>query len=308
MKILVLGAGGVGGYFGGRMAEAGLDVTFLVRERRKQQLINNGLLVQSKFGNISMPVKVITDDEIDSTFDLVLMSCKAYDLDNAIDSIMPVMGCDSVVLPVINGLRQIDVLQEKVGQSNVLGGVCYVGANLDYQTGVIEHFGNFHSIYFGEVNSNYTKYTRLFAELDSKVLFNIELKEKIMQTMWDKCAGQGALSSANILTRSVVGDITLGESGRHFLDSVFAEGQEICKANGYPMSSDVIKFYENIFDTKGSPFATSMLRDLEAGKVTEGPHIIGDLIKRAHDHGVPVPIMQCALAAIQTYEAKLLLN
>ena len=74
MKILVLGAGGVGGYFGGRMAEAGLDVTFLVRERRKQQLINNGLLVQSKFGNISMPVKVITDDEIDSTFDLVLMS------------------------------------------------------------------------------------------------------------------------------------------------------------------------------------------------------------------------------------------
>ncbi|MFL2654509.1 MAG: 2-dehydropantoate 2-reductase [Alphaproteobacteria bacterium] len=308
MKILVLGAGGVGGYFGGRMAEAGLDVTFLVRERRKHQLINNGLLVESKFGNISLSVKVITDNEIDCTFDLVLMSCKAYDLDIAINSILPAMGPDSVVLPVINGIRQIDVLREKFGQNNVLGGVCYVGANLDYETGIIEHFGDFHSIVFGEVDCNYTKYTHCFAELDAKVLFNIELKEKIMQTMWDKCAGQGALSSANIITRSVVGDITLGESGRQFLNNVFAEGQEICKANGYPMSQDVIKFYEKIFDTKGSPFATSMLRDLESGKVTEGEHIIGDLIKRADDHGISVPIMKCALAAIQTHEAKLLLN
>jgi 2-dehydropantoate 2-reductase len=308
MKILVLGAGGVGGYFGGRMAEAGLDVTFLVRERRKQQLVNNGLIVESKFGNISMSVKVITIAEINSTFDLVLMSCKAYDLDDAINSIMPVMGSNSVVLPVINGLRQIDVLQEKFGKNNVFGGVCYVGANLNYKTGVIEHFGNFHSILFGEVDCNYNKLTQRFAALDSLVSFNIELKEKIMQTMWDKCAGQGALSSANILTRSVVGDITSGKSGRQFLNNVFAEGQEICKANGFPMSHDVIKFYENIFDTKASPFATSMLRDMETGKVTEGQHIVGDLVKRADDHGVPVPIMKSALAAIEAYEAKLLLK
>ena len=141
MRILVLGAGGVGGYFGGRLAEGGVDVTFLVRPRRRAQLAEKGLIVTSKLGDIAMPVQAIGTADIAAPYDVVLLSCKAYDLDDAMDAIAPAMGPDSVVLPVINGLRQIEALQARFGKDAVLGGLCFVGASLDPATGIIDHFG-----------------------------------------------------------------------------------------------------------------------------------------------------------------------
>lgn len=305
MRILVLGAGGVGGYFGGRFAEGGVDTTFLVRPRRKAQLAEKGLIVTSPLGgDIAMPVKAIGREEIDAPYDLVLLSCKAYDLDSAMDAIAPAMGPASVVLPVINGLRQIEALQQRFGENNVLGGLCFVGASLDSESGAINHFGPAHRIPFGELDGSVTPRVEAIAALNEKVGFDLELRTDIVHAMWDKCAGQGSLSSANVLTRAVVGDITAVPSGRAFLDAVLAEGRAVCEAYGYPMTETTAGFYIKLFETPGSPFATSMLRDVEDGKPTEGAHIVGDLVARAEAKGVDVPILACARTALEVYEAK----
>lgn len=304
MRILVLGAGGAGGYFGGRLAEAGADVTFLVRPERGARLRDKGLIVKSKFGDIAMPVTAIGPAEIDAPFDVVLLSCKAYDLEDAMDSIAPAMGPDSVVLPVINGMRQVEVLQERFGDNSVLGGICFVGSSLDPETGAINHFGPVHRISFGELDGSVTPRVQAIAALNDTVKFDFELRTDIVHALWDKCAGQGSLSSANILTRSVVGDITAVPSGRAFLDAVLAEGQAVCAAYGYPMTQSTTDFYVNLFDTPGSPFATSMLRDAEDGKPTEGAHIVGDLVRRAEAKGLDTPILRSARTALEVYEAK----
>ena len=304
MRILVLGAGGVGGYFGGRLAEGGVDVTFLVRPRRRAQLAEKGLIVTSKLGDIAMPVQAIGTADIAAPYDVVLLSCKAYDLDDAMDAIAPAMGPDSVVLPVINGLRQIEALQARFGKDAVLGGLCFVGASLDPATGIIDHFGPAHRIPFGELDGSVTPRVEAIAALNGALKFEFELRTDIVHAMWDKCAGQGSLSSANVLTRSVVGDITATASGRAFLDAVLAEGQAICNAYGYPMTQQTLGFYVKLFETPGSPFATSMLRDVEDGKPTEGDHIVGDLVRRAEAKGVDTPILRCARTALEVYEAK----
>lgn len=304
MRILILGAGGVGGYFGGRLAEGGADVTFLVRERRRAQLRDKGLIVKSSFGDLALPVAAIGREEIDGPYDLVMLSCKAYDLDSAMAAIAPAMGPDSAVLPLINGLRQIEVLQERFGKASVLGGICYVGASLDPATGVIDHFGPFHRIPFGELDGSVTPRVEAIAALNDQVNFDFELRTDIMQALWDKCAGQGCISSANVLTRSVIGDITAAPSGRAFLDAVIAEGNAIGAAYGYPMMQLTIDLYEKMFNTPGSPFATSMLRDVEDGKPTEGAHIVGDLVARAEAKGLDVPILRCARTALEVHEAK----
>ena len=155
MRILVLGAGGVGGCFGGRLVECGADVSFLVRPRRRAQLDKNGLVVRSGFGgDMVLPVNTVASGDITAPYDLVLLASKAYDLDGAMAAIAPAMGPDSVVLPLLNGLRHIESLQARFGDANVWGGVCYIGAALDHQSGEIRHFGEFHRIIFGELDGS----------------------------------------------------------------------------------------------------------------------------------------------------------
>ena len=229
MKILNLGAGSVGGYFGGRMAEAELDVTFLVRPKRKFQLNDKGLIIESVFGDINRHVKALEPQDISESYDLIFLSCKAYDLESSMDSIKKAVGSNTLIIPLMNGLAQIEVLEKRFGKEKVLGGVCYVGAKFDQDTGVIKHFGDFHRIPFGEIDGIKTERVERISQLDRSVKFDFEHTVNIMQIMWNKCAGQGALSSANVLTRSVVGDIMRSSHGRFFLEAVLNEGAAVCE-------------------------------------------------------------------------------
>ena len=305
MRILVLGAGAVGGCFGGRFAESGADVTFLVRPRRRAQLAENGLVVRSDFGDITVPVTTIASDEITAPYDVVLLSCKAYDLDDAMVAITPAMGPDSVVLPVLNGLLHIECLQARFGEANVWGGVCYIGAALDSSTGDIRHFGDFHRIVFGELDGKHSARAKAFAALDATAGFDIELSPDITQTMWDKFAMLGALATANTIASASIGEILEAPTGEAFLLAALAENRDTAAALGHPISAKTLKLYNRMFTTQGSPFAASMLRDMEAGRPTEGEHVIGDLVRRAKAQGLQTPMLRCALAAIQTHEAKL---
>ncbi len=305
MRILVLGAGGVGGCFGGRLAEAGADVTFLVRGRRRAQLEENGLIVRSGFGDIVRPAATIGSGEITAHYDLVLLSCKAYDLDGAMAAIAPAMGPETVVLPLLNGLRHIEILQEQFGAENVWGGVCYIGAALDSESGEIRHFGDFQRIVFGELDGKPSARAEAFSALDATAGCDIEYSADIVQTMWDKCCMMAALATANIITRGTVGEILEAASGETFLLDALAECRDAAAALGHPITAPTLELYNRMFTTRGSPFAVSMLRDLEAGRPTEGEHVIGDLVQRATSQDIETPMLRCALAAIETHEAKL---
>jgi 2-dehydropantoate 2-reductase len=304
MRILVLGAGAVGGCFGGRFAESGLDVTFLVRPGRRAQLDENGLVVRSSFGDIAVPVTTIASGEITAPYDVVLLSCKAYDLDDSMAAIAPAMGPDSMVLPLLNGLQHIEILQARFGKGNVWGGSCYIGAAFDSSTGEINHFGNFHRIVFGELDGKPSARADAFAALDATTACDIEFSPDIVQTMWDKYAMLSALATANTITRAVIGEILEAPSGEAFLLAALAETRDTAAALGHPVTAPTLEAYNKMFTTRGSAFAASMLRDMEAGKPTEGEHVIGDLVRRAAAQGIETPMLRCALATIETYEAK----
>ena len=149
MRILVLGAGAIGGYFGGRLAEAGADVTFLVRPQRQRRLAEQGLVVKSPAGDIAPKVQTVLAGGIQAPYDVVLLTCKAYDLETALEAIAPAMGPKSVIIPMLNGLLHLDTLTRRFGRERVMGGGCYIGAMLSPEGYVIQ-MGDLHVLTFGE--------------------------------------------------------------------------------------------------------------------------------------------------------------
>lgn len=151
MRILVLGAGAIGGYYGGRLAESGADVTFLVRPRRAQQLAARGLVVRSPLGDIERRVKTVLAGELREQFDVVLLSCKSYDLDSAIAAIAPALGRESAILPLLNGINHMAVLTERFSAARVLGGACGIGVTLN-SAGEVLHAAPMEWLTLGELS------------------------------------------------------------------------------------------------------------------------------------------------------------
>jgi 2-dehydropantoate 2-reductase len=305
MRILVFGAGGVGAYFGGRLAEAGCDVTFLVRPHRQAQLAERGLIVKSDFfDDFSVPVNTVTTEQLSGEFDLILLACKAYDLGAAMDVIAPAVGAQTTILPLLNGMKQVDLLQARFGDDKVLGGTCYIGARRDPDTGDIVHFGDFHRIAYGEMAGGMSARVDAFAALNDTVKFDIDASADVSQVMWDKFAMLCAMSSVNTLTRGLVGEILDTPSGHEFLTAALAECRDTADALGHTVSDKVIATYEKMFSTQGSKFASSMLRDVLAGNRSEGDHIIGDMVDRAAAAGLHTPILLAARAGLAVHEKK----
>lgn len=306
LRFLVLGAGGVGGYFGARLTEGGVDTTFLVRPARRDRLLSGGIKIQSDFfDDADVPeVQAITAEEIEAPYDVILVTCKAYQLDDAMETIAPAVGPDTAILPVLNGMKQIDLLGARFGADRVLGGTTYIGARLDAETGDIVHFGDFHRIAFGEMGGGTSDRVEAIAALNDAVKFDLDMSEDISQVLWDKFAMLCAMSSVNTLTRGTVGEILDTPSGHEFLTAALTECRETADALGHTVSDKTIALYEKMFSTQGSKFASSMLRDVLAGKRTEGDHIIGDMVDRAQAAGLHTPIILAARAGLAVHEKK----
>lgn len=249
-------------------------------------------------------MNTIATDEIDQPFDLIILTCKAYQLDAAMDAIAPAVGDDTAILPLLNGMKQIDVLQSRFGVGKVLGGTTYIGAKVDAETGDIVHFGDFHRIAYGEVDGSRSARVEAFAALNDSVKFDIDLQDDILQTMWDKFAMLCAMSSVNTLARATVGEILDTPSGHEFLTAALEECRDTAAALGHTVSPKTIATYEKMFSTQGSKFASSMLRDVQAGNSTEGDHIIGDMVNRAQAKGLHTPILLAARAGLAVHESR----
>ena len=303
MRILVLGAGAIGGYFGGRLVESGADVTFLVRERRSAALAARGLMVKSPIGDIALPVKTIAAGTIAAPFDLVLLSCKAYDLEDAMATIAPALGRESVVLPLLNGMRHLDRLSERFGAGRVLGGACYIGVTLD-AAGVIQHGGEMQSLIFGELDGERTARVEALAALFARTKVAATIAADIRQAMWEKLVMLAALAATTTLTRATVGEIVAVPGGETFMLDALTECERIAAAEDHPSSAPARARAKSLLTARGSSFAASMMRDLVAGGATEGDHIIGDLVHRAERHGRLVPILSAAYCNLAIHEAR----
>jgi 2-dehydropantoate 2-reductase len=301
VRILVVGAGAIGGYFGGRLLEVGRDVTFLVRSGRAEQLARTGLSVRSQFGDIELPAPTVLAEQLSRPFDLILLSCKAFDLDNAIASFAPGVGQDTAILPLLNGMRHLATLEQRFGRHAVLGGQCAISTTLDTD-GRILHLNNVHSLSFGERDGSSTARIEAIAESFAGARFDSSASTIIMQEMWEKWVLIGAVAGITCLMRAPIGDIVAG-GGAEIAASLLDECAAIAGSRGFPPRHSAMQRFRTTLTTAGSPFAASMLRDIERGAQTEAEHIFGDLLRQGDDPA-RYPLLRIAYSHLLTYEAQ----
>ncbi|MCW2284072.1 2-dehydropantoate 2-reductase [Rhodoblastus acidophilus] len=300
MRILVVGAGALGGYFGGRLAQAGRDVTFLVRPRRAELLSRNGLSILSPHGDFHLAQpRIVTADGLNDAFDLVLLSCKAYDLDDAMDAFAAGVGPHTAILPMLNGMSHIDALAARFGANTCLGGLCQISAGLDGE-GRIHHFNDLHALVFGELDGAATARMAAISAALGEAGFDAQPCEKIRQEMWEKWIFIAALAGITCVMRAAVGDIVAAGGGDLAL-ALFDENAAIAAANGFSPRPQMVERFKAILTAQGSPIKASMLRDIEANHLIEGEHIFGDLLRRAPGEA---PLLRIAHLHSKAYEAQ----
>lgn len=301
MRILVLGAGGIGGYFGARIHAAGGDVTFLVRPARAAQMRENGLKVTSPSGDLQITPKVLTGDELNTQFDVIMLSCKSYDLESAIEAIAPAVGEDSVILPLLNGVLHIDTLVARFGSERVLGGVAFISVMLA-PNGEIKHLYKLHRLFAGSRTPQPPKWLQPLAQLLASSGIEFNLSDNIDQAMWDKIVFLSTLAGSTCTFRASIGDILSTVAGGTFVTDMLAECARIAAVSGYPVSESQLAAYRRQLTEHGSSLMASMLRDMERGGPTEADHILGDMVVRAQANAVDAPMLRLAYSHLQAYD------
>ena len=307
MRILILGAGAVGGYFGGRLLQAGRDVTFLVRPGRAAELARDGLVIKSPYGDVTLPnPATVLASDLNETFDVVVLSSKAYDLAGAIDSFALAVGPETMILPLLNGMKHLDALIERFGRERVLGGECRIAATLNEERQVV-HLGKVQALSFGELDGGISKRIRALAAVMTDAGFDAQPSDAILQEMWEKWVFLATLAGATCLMRGSVGDILAAPSGDDFILALFEECRAIAEAEGYAPRPAFLTWSRPLLTTPGSTFTASMLRDLEAGARIEADHVLGDLLRRrnaADPELGGMSLLQIAYIHLKTYEAR----
>ena len=302
MRVLVVGAGAIGGYFGGRMLQAGRDITFLVRPRRAAELASAGLVIKSSNGDVTLPIPpVVQADTLKEKFDVVLLSCKAFDLDDAIKSFAPAVGSNTSIIPLLNGMLHLNALDEKFAYERVLGGLCAIAATLNEAREVVQ-LQPMQSLTFGERDGKMTDRIRAIAEIFAGGKFGSVASENILQEMWEKWVFLASLAASTSLMRSSVGNILAAPGGRDFLLGILDECSAIAKAGGYAPRAPFLERVTGMLTTEGSQLTASMFRDIKAGAKVEADHVIGDLIVRGDAAKIPVPKLRTAYTHLKVYE------
>ncbi|MEO7361578.1 MAG: ketopantoate reductase family protein [Gemmatimonadaceae bacterium] len=301
MKVLVLGAGAIGGYFGGRMAAAGVDVTFLVRPGRHAQLERDGIVIESPMGDLKMPVKTVEAAALKPEYDLVLLTCKSYDLVSAMDAIAPAMQGKCAVVPMLNGMSHFAVLDERFGRDNVFGGLCAIMCTMK-KDGAIVQLGPLHRIVIGaRTGGDAIARCEAFAEALVKSKVEVENSTRIDQDLWEKVVFLSAAAGLTCLFRANIAEIMAAEGGPEAVDLFLNTNMEISAHEGFPLRPAAVEFCNLRLKTP-SALTASMLRDLESGNAVESDHIVGFMLNLARKHGLDDTIHSIAFTHLKAYE------
>jgi 2-dehydropantoate 2-reductase len=303
VRILIVGAGSTGGYFGARLMQAGRDVTFLVRPERAAALRETGLQVVSPLGNFSVAPRLVLAGELDKPFDIVLVTVKAFGLPAAIEDFAAAVGPDTLILPVLNGMKHIDDLQARFGAERVVGGVCRVSTQLDAQ-GRILHLSPLHELVYGELGGSHSARVEALHAFMSDAGFDTRLSMRIVQELWNKWILLATLGGICVLARGTVGEIAASDGGADFVRAFLAEAVAVAAAADHAPSLPVVDGTLALLTTAGSPLTSSMYRDLMAGDRVEVDQVLGDLRARARRANVAAPLISAAFIQLDVYQRR----
>ncbi len=306
MQTLLVGVGAIGGYFGGRLVEAGRDVTFLVRPRRAEELRRSGLTLRSRFGDVTIPgPKTVLAEDLNEPYGLVLLSCKAFDLANAMESFAPAVGSATAILPLLNGMRHLEILAERFGDARVLGGQCLIAATLNEKREVV-HLNENHDLSFGERDGTLSERVQAIGSLMEGARFKMRVTQQILLEMWEKWMFLASAACSTCLMRATIGDICASPGGTDYVLGVLEECRRIAAAEGYPVREEAFQRSREMLTAPGSPLTASMLRDIERNGPIEADHIVGDLLERRCQHGLSGSdsFLKVAYTHLKSYEAR----
>src|SRR5215831_968830 len=274
MRILVVGAGAIGGYFGGRLLQAGQDITFLVRPKRAAELASAGLVIKSPAGDATLKnPPTVQADKLNEKFDVVLLSCKAFDLEDAIKSFAPAVGPDTAIIPLLNGMLHLGALDKKFGAEHVLGGLCAIAATLNEAREVVQ-LQPLQSLTFGERDGKTSDRVRAIADIFKIGNFGANPSEHVIQDMWEKWVFLASIAASTCLMRAPVGMILASPGGKDFLLGILDECKAVATAEGFPPGAPALERTVAMLTTEGSPLTASMFRDIQAALPVEADHVI----------------------------------
>jgi 2-dehydropantoate 2-reductase len=304
MRLLVVGAGATGGYFGGRLAEAGRDVTFLVRPRRAAQLRESGLQIVSPHGDAALRPRLVTAEAIEAPYDVVLLGVKAYSLAAAIDDFAAAVGPDTMILPMLNGMRHMDSLDERFGRKSVVGGVCKVATTID-AAGRIVQLASFQDLAYGERDGSASGRMQALNAFMQGAGFEARLSREIGYEMWEKWVLLATIGGITCLMRGNTGEVVAAPGGASFILSLLDEVVSVVRAVGEAPKPDFVAAARTTLTMPGSTQAPSMFRDLQQGLPIEADQIIGDLLERGRKAGVATPLLAAAYTHMSIYQSRL---
>src|SRR5260370_31580760 len=264
MRVLIVGAGAIGGSFGGRMLQAGRDITFLLLPRRALELAAAGLVIKSPNGDVTLKnPPVVQADTIKDKFDVVLLSCKAYDLDDAIKSFAPAVGERTSIIPTLNGMRHLDVLDKTFGASQVLGGLCVIAVTLNEKREVVQ-LGPMQSLGFGERDGKMSDRVRAIADVVRSCNFDGAASETVLQDMWEKSVFLASIAASTSLMRAPIGMILAAPRGKDFLLGILDECRPAPTRKAYPPRAPALERATGMLTTEGPPLTASTFPDINA--------------------------------------------
>lgn len=300
MKTLIVGAGATGGYFGTHLARAGRDVTFLVHPRRADQL-RNGLRVYGPGYDETVAVRTITAQQLDGTYDLVLLMVKAWSLETAIEDIAPAVGPDTTILPLLNGLAHLETLNERFGRDAVLGGIVRVVCTVTPDGAVFQMKPHAFMTFGDQDRQPRERITQIGKEM-AVPGFRLTIADDILASMWHKWAFITAGGAITCLMGGTIGNIMAVPGGKEFILDVIEETERVAAAAGYPASAAAHAASLEMFTEEGSVFTSSLYRDVLAGSPHEGEHLLGQYAAAAERLGVEIPLTRLALTQLRVHD------
>jgi 2-dehydropantoate 2-reductase len=300
---MIVGAGATGGYFGGRLAQAGRDITFLVRPGRAGLLRESGLTLLSPHGDVTLHPKLVTADSIAGPYDAIILAVKAFGLEQALQDMTPAVGPSTMVMPLLNGMRHVDRIRALFGAA-LIGGVCKVATTID-QEGRIRQLAPFQELAYGELDGSPSERTTALDQVMQGAGFTARLTPAIAREMWEKWTLLATLGGMCCLLRGTIGEIEAAAGGREFVLRLLAEVVRVVEADGIAPSPAFLETITRQVTQVGSTAASSMYRDLMAGLPVEGDQIMGDIEARARRHGIDTPLISAAYTSLRVYSDRL---
>jgi 2-dehydropantoate 2-reductase len=304
VRILVVGAGSTGGYFGGRLAQTGRDVTFLVRPARAAALRAKGLQIVSPYGDVTLAPQLVTADALEEPFDVVLLTVKAFALDAALADMAPAVGPQTMILPVLNGMRHVDRIVERFGAPALVGCVAKIATNIDGE-GRIVQLSRLQDLAYGEMDGARSARVQALDATMQGAGFPARLSPDIQVEMWEKWDLLAAIGAICCLMRGNVGEVNAAPGGTAFAIGLIDEVVAVVTAEGHPPRPAYLAEMRKMLTDPASTGTSSMYRDLVQGRPVEAEQIVGDMVARGARHEVATPLLNAAYANLSVYQKQI---